>query len=32
MECTIDRIGMLGNRVVSWQEAHGSEAPPFREW
>ncbi len=32
VECTIDRIGTLRNRVVSWEQAHGEPAPPFREW
>ncbi len=29
MECEIERIGVLRNPVVSWQEAHG-EPPPAR--
>ncbi len=32
MECTIDRVGTLRNRVISWRDAHGEAAPPFREW
>jgi 2-keto-4-pentenoate hydratase/2-oxohepta-3-ene-1,7-dioic acid hydratase in catechol pathway len=32
MECTIDRVGTLRNKVISWQEAHGEPPPPFREW
>ncbi len=32
VECAIERVGTLRNRVVSWQEAHGTPPPPFREW
>ena len=32
VECTIDRVGTLRNQVVSWEKAHGSPPPPFREW
>lgn len=32
VECEIDRIGILRNRVISWEEGHGSPAPPFRIW
>ncbi len=32
VECTIERVGTLRNRVVSWEEAHGTPAPPFRSW
>ena len=28
MECEIERIGVLRNPVVSWQEAHGEPPPP----
>jgi 2-keto-4-pentenoate hydratase/2-oxohepta-3-ene-1,7-dioic acid hydratase in catechol pathway len=28
IECEIERIGVLRNRVVSWQEGHGAPAPP----
>jgi len=28
IECEIERIGVLRNPVVSWQEAHGEPAPP----
>jgi 2-keto-4-pentenoate hydratase/2-oxohepta-3-ene-1,7-dioic acid hydratase in catechol pathway len=28
MEAEIERIGVLRNPVVSWQEAHGEPAPP----
>jgi 2-keto-4-pentenoate hydratase/2-oxohepta-3-ene-1,7-dioic acid hydratase in catechol pathway len=27
MECEIEQIGVLRNRVVSWEEAYGAEAP-----
>ena len=32
MECEIERIGVLRNPVVSWQEAHGEPAPPRVKW
>ena len=33
IEAEIERIGVLRNRVVSWQEAHGEPAPPrIRPW
>jgi 2-keto-4-pentenoate hydratase/2-oxohepta-3-ene-1,7-dioic acid hydratase in catechol pathway len=32
MECEIDRIGILRNPVISWQDGHGSPAPAFRSW
>lgn len=32
IECEIDRIGILRNPVISWQEGHGSPAPAFRDW
>jgi len=32
VECEIDRIGVLRNRVISWEEGHGSPAPAFRNW
>jgi 2-keto-4-pentenoate hydratase/2-oxohepta-3-ene-1,7-dioic acid hydratase in catechol pathway len=32
MEAEIERIGVLRNPVVSWQEAHGAPAPPRIEW
>jgi 2-keto-4-pentenoate hydratase/2-oxohepta-3-ene-1,7-dioic acid hydratase in catechol pathway len=31
MECEIERIGVLRNRVISWQEAYGQEPPPKRK-
>ena len=32
MEAEIERIGVLRNPVVSWQEAHGKPAPPRVRW
>jgi 2-keto-4-pentenoate hydratase/2-oxohepta-3-ene-1,7-dioic acid hydratase in catechol pathway len=32
MECEIERIGILRNPVVSWEEAHGKPAPPRVRW
>ncbi len=32
MECEIERIGILRNPVVSWEEAHGEPAPPRVRW
>jgi 2-keto-4-pentenoate hydratase/2-oxohepta-3-ene-1,7-dioic acid hydratase in catechol pathway len=32
MEAEIERIGILRNPVVSWQEAHGEPAPPRVRW
>ncbi len=32
IEAEIERIGVLRNPVVSWQEAHGSPAPPRVRW
>jgi 2-keto-4-pentenoate hydratase/2-oxohepta-3-ene-1,7-dioic acid hydratase in catechol pathway len=32
MECEIERIGVLRNPVVSWEEAHGEPAPPRARW
>ena len=33
MEAEIERIGVLRNPVVSWQEAHGMPPPPrVRPW
>jgi len=31
MECEIEKIGVLRNPVISWQEAYGSEPPPKRK-
>ena len=32
MEAEIERIGILRNPVVSWQDAHGEPAPPRVQW
>jgi 2-keto-4-pentenoate hydratase/2-oxohepta-3-ene-1,7-dioic acid hydratase in catechol pathway len=32
MEAEIERIGVLRNPVISWQEAHGEPAPPRVNW
>jgi 2-keto-4-pentenoate hydratase/2-oxohepta-3-ene-1,7-dioic acid hydratase in catechol pathway len=32
MECEIERIGILRNPVISWEEAHGEPAPPRVRW
>lgn len=32
VECEIERVGTMRNPVVSWKEAHGEPAPPFRRW
>jgi 2-keto-4-pentenoate hydratase/2-oxohepta-3-ene-1,7-dioic acid hydratase in catechol pathway len=32
MECEIERIGVLRNPVISWEQAHGVPAPPLRRW
>lgn len=32
MECEIERIGVLRNPVISWEEAHGEPAPPKVQW
>ena len=32
VEAEIERVGILRNRVVSWQDAHGVPAPPKVEW
>jgi 2-keto-4-pentenoate hydratase/2-oxohepta-3-ene-1,7-dioic acid hydratase in catechol pathway len=32
IEAEIERIGVLRNPVVSWQEAHGEPAPPRVQW
>ncbi|HEX5029210.1 MAG TPA: fumarylacetoacetate hydrolase family protein [Gaiellaceae bacterium] len=32
MECEIERIGVLRNPVVSWQDAYGEPAPPRVQW
>ena len=32
IEAEIERIGVLRNPVVSWQEGHGEPAPPRVRW
>ena len=32
MEAEIERIGVLRNPVIGWQEAHGEPAPPRVRW
>ena len=32
IEAESERIGVLMNPVVSWQEAHGEPAPPRVQW
>jgi 2-keto-4-pentenoate hydratase/2-oxohepta-3-ene-1,7-dioic acid hydratase in catechol pathway len=32
MEAEIERIGVLRNPVISWEEAHGEPAPPRERW
>src|SRR3954471_14112898 len=32
MEAEIERIGVLRNPVISWQDAHGEPAPPRVRW
>jgi 2-keto-4-pentenoate hydratase/2-oxohepta-3-ene-1,7-dioic acid hydratase in catechol pathway len=32
IECEIEKIGILANPVISWQEAHGVPAPPRQRW
>jgi 2-keto-4-pentenoate hydratase/2-oxohepta-3-ene-1,7-dioic acid hydratase in catechol pathway len=32
IEAEIERIGVLRNPVVSWQEGHGSPPPPRVRW
>ncbi len=32
VECEIERIGILRNPVISWQEAHGEPAPALQRW
>jgi 2-keto-4-pentenoate hydratase/2-oxohepta-3-ene-1,7-dioic acid hydratase in catechol pathway len=32
IEAEIERIGVLRNRVISWQEAHGDPSPPRVSW
>jgi len=32
VECEIERIGVLRNPVISWQEAYGEPAPARVRW
>jgi hypothetical protein len=32
IEAEIERIGVLRNPVISWQQAHGEPAPPRVRW
>ena len=32
IECEIERIGVLRNPVISWQEGHGAPPPPRIRW
>ena len=32
IECEIERIGVLRNPVISWQDGHGAPAPPRIRW
>jgi 2-keto-4-pentenoate hydratase/2-oxohepta-3-ene-1,7-dioic acid hydratase in catechol pathway len=32
IECEIERIGVLRNPVISWQEGHGEPPPPRVQW
>ncbi len=32
IECEIERVGVLRNPVVSWQEGHGEPPPPRVRW
>jgi len=32
MECEIEKIGILRNPVISWEEAHGTPAPALQRW
>jgi 2-keto-4-pentenoate hydratase/2-oxohepta-3-ene-1,7-dioic acid hydratase in catechol pathway len=32
VEARIEKLGVLRNRVVSWQEAYGTPAPPAQQW
>ena len=32
VECEIERIGVLRNPVISWEEAYGVPAPPMKRW
>jgi 2-keto-4-pentenoate hydratase/2-oxohepta-3-ene-1,7-dioic acid hydratase in catechol pathway len=32
VEAQIEKLGVLRNRVVSWKDAYGVEAPPAEQW
>jgi 2-keto-4-pentenoate hydratase/2-oxohepta-3-ene-1,7-dioic acid hydratase in catechol pathway len=32
VECEIEKLGILANPVISWQEAHGTPPPPKVHW
>jgi 2-keto-4-pentenoate hydratase/2-oxohepta-3-ene-1,7-dioic acid hydratase in catechol pathway len=32
IECEIEKIGVLANPVISWQDGHGVPAPPRQRW
>jgi 2-keto-4-pentenoate hydratase/2-oxohepta-3-ene-1,7-dioic acid hydratase in catechol pathway len=32
IECEIERLGVLRNPVISWQEGHGEPPPPRVRW
>jgi 2-keto-4-pentenoate hydratase/2-oxohepta-3-ene-1,7-dioic acid hydratase in catechol pathway len=32
VECEIEKIGVLRNPVISWEEAYGAPAPPLKRW
>ena len=32
VECEIEKIGVLRNPVISWEEAYGAPAPPLQRW
>jgi len=32
MEAEIEKIGVLRNPVISWQDGHGEPAPPRVRW
>jgi 2-keto-4-pentenoate hydratase/2-oxohepta-3-ene-1,7-dioic acid hydratase in catechol pathway len=32
IEAEIERIGVLRNPVISWQDGHGAAAPPRVRW
>ena len=32
VEAEIEHIGVLRNRIISWQEAYGTPALPYERW